>query len=99
MLTLTLDGQPVDLPTDAAVALSYRSSDLRRLDSREAAFSETFALPLTATNARVLGTPHALSSQASSPYRRMPAVLMANDVPVLSGVFDGRIPQICEASV
>ena len=86
MLTLTLDGQPVDLPADAAVALSYRSSDLRRLDTREAAFSETFALPLTAQNARVLGTPHALSSQTRSPYRRLPAVLRANGVPVLRGV-------------
>lgn len=86
MLTLTLDGQPVDLPNDAAVALSYRSSDLRRLDSREAAFSETFALPLSAQNARVLGTPHALSSQTRSPYRRLPAVLRANGVPVLRGV-------------
>ena len=80
MLTLTLDGQLVDLPTDAAVALSYRSSDLRRLDTREASFSETFALPLTAQNARVLGTPHALSSQTGSPYRRLPAVLRANGV-------------------
>lgn len=86
MLTLTLDGQPVDLPTDAAVALSYRSSDLRRLDSREAAFSETFALPLTAQNALVLGTPHALSSQTRAPYRRIPAVLRAGGVPVLRGV-------------
>lgn len=86
MLTLTLDGQPVDLPADAAVALSYRSSDLRRLDSREAAFSETFALPLSAQNARVLNTPHALSSQTTAPYRRLPAVLRANGVPVLRGV-------------
>lgn len=85
MLTLTLDGQPVDLPADAAVALSFRSSDLRRLDTREAAFSETFALPLTARNARVLGAPHVLDSQTSSPYRKLPAVLSFNDVPVLTG--------------
>lgn len=85
MLTLTLDGQAVDLPADADVALSYRSSDLRRLDTREAAFSETFALPLTHRNARVLGHPHALTSQTGSPYRRLPAVLKANGVPVLRG--------------
>ena len=86
MLTLTLDGNPVDLPADAEIALSYRSSDLRRLDTREAAFSETFALPVTHQNARVLGHPHALTSQTSSPYRRVPAVLTANGVPVLRGV-------------
>ena len=85
MLTLTLDGQPVDLPADAAVALSFRSSDLRRLDTREAGFSETFALPLTARNARVLGAPHVLGSLTSSPYRKLPAVLSFNDVPVLTG--------------
>ena len=84
-LTLTLDGLPIDLPPDAALALSYRSSDLRRLDTREAAFSETFGLPLSAANANALGHPHALSSQTRSPYRRLPAVLRAGGVPVLRG--------------
>jgi hypothetical protein len=74
-LTLTLSGQPVDLPADAAVALSYRVNDLRNLDGREAAFSETFTLPLTARNVAVLGVPHALDSLTSAPYVQLPAVL------------------------
>lgn len=74
-LTLTLSGQAVDLPADAAVALSYRANDLRRLESREAAFSEQFTLPLTARNVAVLGAPHALDSQTLAPYRLLPAVL------------------------
>ena len=85
-LTLTLDGHDMDLPPDAAVALSFRSSDLRRLDTREAAFSETFALPVSAANANALGHPHALSSQTRAPYRRLPAVLRAGGLPVLRGV-------------
>ena len=84
-LTLTLDGQPVDLSPDAVLALSYRSSDLRRLDTREAAFSETMTLPLTAANVNALGHPHALSSQTRTPYRRLPAVLRADGAAVLRG--------------
>ncbi len=74
-LTLTLNGYPVDLPPDAQVALSYRANDLRNLDSREAAFSETFTLPLTAQNVAVLGSPHSLDSLTTTPYRLLPAVL------------------------
>ena len=74
-LTLTLSGQLVDLPADAAVALSYRANDLRQLGSREAAFSEQFTLPRTARNVAVLGAPHALDSQTLAPYRLLPAVL------------------------
>jgi len=85
MLTLTLDGQEADLPPDAAVALSFRNSDLRRLDTRETGFSESFALPLSGQNANLLGTPHALSSQTPAPYQRLPAALSANGLPVLSG--------------
>jgi hypothetical protein len=74
-LTLELLGFPVDLPADAQVALSYRVNDLRTLDSREAAFSETFTLPLTAQNVAVLGAPHSLDSLSTTPYRLLPAVL------------------------
>lgn len=74
-LTLELLGFPVDLPGDAAVALSYRANDLRSLDSREAAFSETFTLPPTAQNRQVLGAPHSLDSQTTTPYRLLPALL------------------------
>jgi hypothetical protein len=74
-LSLTLSGQPVDLPADAAVALSYRANDLRNLDGREAAFSETFTLPLTARNVAVLGAPHSLDSLTNAPYVQLPAVL------------------------
>lgn len=74
-LTLTLDGQLVDLPPDAEVALSFRANDLRTLDSREGPFSEQFTLPLTARNVAVLGVPHALDSQTTAPYRLLPAVL------------------------
>jgi len=74
-LTLTLNGQPVDLPPDAQVALSYRANDLRRLDSREAAFSEQFTLPRTARNAAVLGLPHLLDGLGTAPYDLLPAVL------------------------
>jgi hypothetical protein len=74
-LTLTLSGQPVDLPADAQVALSYRVNDLRSLDSREAAFSETFTLPNTAQVRAVLGNPHSLDSLTSAPYQLLPAIL------------------------
>lgn len=74
-LALTLSGQPVDLPPDAEVALSYRANDLRTLDSREGAFSEQFTLPRTARNAAVLGSPHVLDNQSTAPYRLLPAVL------------------------
>ncbi len=74
-LTLTLSGHEVDLPPDAQVALSYRVNDLTTLDSREAAFSEVFTLPLTARNAAALGVPHALDSQTDAPYMLLPAVL------------------------
>lgn len=74
-LTLELLGFPVDLPDDAQVVLSYRANDLRNLDSREAAFSETFTLPLTAQNVAVLGAPHSLDSLSTTPYRLLPALL------------------------
>jgi hypothetical protein len=74
-LTLTLNGLPVDLPPDAQVALSYRANDLRNLDTREAAFSEQFTLPLTARNAAVLDNPQVLDNQTLTPYRLLPAVL------------------------
>lgn len=76
-LSLTLNGYPVDLPPDAQVALSYRANDLRTLGSREASFSETFTLPLTAQNVAVLGLPHVLDSQTTTPYRYLAAQLSA----------------------
>lgn len=74
-LTLTLDGQLVDLPPDAEVALSFRANDLRTLDSREGPFSEQMSLPLTARNIAALGVPHALDSMSTAPYRLLDAVL------------------------
>lgn len=95
-LSLTLSGQPVDLPADAAVALSYRVNDLRNLDSREAAFSETFTLPITAQNVAVLGAPHAIDSLTNAPYTLLPArltspggVVLLNGFAMLESAGDG----------
>lgn len=84
-LTLTLNGQSVDLPADAEVALSYRANDLRSIDSREAAFSETFTLPLTARNRRALQQAHALDSYTDLPYKLLPAELSMGGTPLLEG--------------
>jgi hypothetical protein len=86
MLTLTLDGQPVDLPADAEIALTLWAHDLRNSATREATFSETFTLPPSARNARALGAPHVLGTATDTPYRKLPAVLRAGGVVVLDGV-------------
>lgn len=86
MLTLTLDGQPVDLPTDAEVALTLWAHDLRAASTREATFSETFTLPPTARNRAAWGTPGALDSRTGLPYRKVPALLAWTGVPLLDGV-------------
>lgn len=85
-LTLSLNGQVVDLPPQTEVALSYQACDLADFATRESDFSETFTLPLTNRNARVLGTPHALDTDSTAPYQLLPALLSYNDVPVLDGM-------------
>ncbi|QIX61855.1 hypothetical protein HER32_11950 [Hymenobacter sp. BT18] len=86
MLTLFLDSQRVDLPDDASLALSYQASDLGSFASREASLSESFTLPLTNRNLRVLGLPHVLDSGTDTPYRMLPALLLENDVQLLEGI-------------
>lgn len=85
MLTLTLDGQLVDLPADADVALSYQVHNLHDVESRESAFSEQFTLPRTNRNLRVLEVAHSLDSESQAPYRLVPAVLEQNGLVLLEG--------------
>ncbi|NVO33267.1 hypothetical protein [Hymenobacter lapidiphilus] len=76
---------PVDLPEDAAVALSYQVLDFHDLQARAGGFSETFTLPYTARNARLLELAHSLDSDTRRPYVRLPAQLYSNGLLVLSG--------------
>ncbi|GAA4362103.1 hypothetical protein GCM10023185_29700 [Hymenobacter saemangeumensis] len=78
-----VQGVPLDLDEETQLVPTFQANDRSKTDSIQSDYSPEFSVPGTQRNHRLLGVGGSAQATAGTPYRRLPAVLLSNNVETL----------------
>jgi hypothetical protein len=81
---LFLNEQRVDLDDDTKIALTIQANDIAELQDRQANFTQSFTLPITDNNRRIVEASEQVFSGTFLPYRQIKAKVVASGIEVIS---------------
>jgi hypothetical protein len=82
-MELKINGQEVDLPPDAAFAVTIQSNDITKPDTVQSSYSNSLTLPFTERNHKVLGNANEVTSLTTVPYQKLEADVLQDGVEVM----------------
>lgn len=82
--TLFLNDELVDLDDDTKIAVTLQANDVAELQDRQANFTQSFTLPITDNNRRIIEASEQVFSDSFLPYRQIKAKVVASGIEVIS---------------
>lgn len=83
MKQILINGQSLDIIDEEPIALTLQVNNIAELKDRQASFSNTIKIPLTAKNKIILGNPDVAGSNSVKPYRLPHTTFIQNGIIVL----------------
>lgn len=81
---LFLNDELVDLDDDTKIAVTLQANDVAELQDRQANFTQSFTLPITDKNRRIIEASEQVFSDSFLPYRQIKAKVVASGIEVIS---------------
>lgn len=83
MTELYINGQLIEMPENLRAAMTFQINDIAELKNRQANYSNTFKIPKTLNNRKVLGSLEDITLQNRVPYETATARLISDGVEIV----------------